>query len=84
MSKYKVNDKGVRVTVAFNGSAEILGNRDADTDLLAEIAIYSKDPTLIGLFEKLPTIEEWDAIKGKEFVANQTVRGVEEVPAKKP
>ena len=74
MSKYKVNDKGTRTAVAFNGSAEILANRDADTDVLAEIAVYSNDQTLIGLFEKLPTIEEWEAIKGKEFVENQPPR----------
>jgi hypothetical protein len=74
MSTYKVNENGKKVAVGFNNSAGTLIGRETEWDVLAEIAVYSKDQTLIGLFEKLPSIEEWDRIKGIAFVENQSTQ----------
>ena len=74
MSKYQINKEALKaqVAVGFNNSADILNNREPEWDILAEIAVYSQDPTLIKLFESLPTIEEWDKLKAAGFVAKQS------------
>ncbi len=82
MSTYTVNKKGLDTAVGFNNAAGVLSTREPEWDKLAEIAVYSKDQTLIGLFEKLPSIEEWDRLKAENFINNQTVADATQVAAK--
>lgn len=53
--------------VGFNNSLLPLGKRD-DLDKLAEMAVRSKDQSLIDLFETVPTLKELDKAKAAKFL----------------
>ena len=53
--------------VGFNNSTTPLGYRD-DLDKLAEIAIQSNDPSLLELFEEIPSLEKLYEEKGKKLI----------------
>jgi hypothetical protein len=64
---FKIKEEHKTRVVAFNNSGLPLGKRK-DLDVLAEIALRSEDPTLINLFEDLPTLETFVKNKSKELV----------------
>ena len=53
--------------VGFNNSTTPLGYRD-DLDKLAEISIQSNDPSLLELFEEIPSLEKLYEEKGKKLI----------------
>lgn len=53
--------------IGYNGSIAKLKDR-ADHDDLMEIALNSQDPSLLKVFVKVPTAEEWIAYKGAKFI----------------
>jgi len=57
MALAKIKKEHETTVVAFGNSGLPLGQRD-DIDQLAIIAQESKNPSLLALFEKLPTLAE--------------------------
>lgn len=53
--------------VGFNNSAAPLGQRN-DLDKLMQIALDSQSPSLLKLFSKIPTEQEWLDYKGEKFI----------------
>lgn len=63
----KIKEQYKDKVVGFNNSTTPLGNRD-DLDKLAEISIQSNDPSLLELFEEIPSLEKLYEEKGKKLI----------------
>lgn len=63
----KIKEQYKDKVVGFNNSTTPLGYRD-DLDKLAEIAIQSNDPSLLELFEEIPSLEKLYEEKGKKLI----------------
>ena len=63
----KIKEQYKDKVVGFNNSTTPLGYRD-DLDKLAEIAIQSNDPSLLELFEEIPSLETLYEEKGKKLI----------------
>lgn len=63
----KIKEQYKNKVVGFNNSTTPLGYRD-DLDKLAEIAIQSNDPSLLELFEEIPSLEKLYEEKGKKLI----------------
>ena len=63
----KIKEQYKDKVVGFNNSTTPLGYRD-DLDKLAEIAIQSNDPSLLELFEEIPSLEKLIEEKGKKLI----------------
>lgn len=63
----KIKSQFKSLQVGYNGSVEPLDKRNDHLDLLAE-AIASKSPTLLNIFESIPTQEELDFLMGENFL----------------
>ena len=63
----KIKEQYKVKVVGFNNSTTPLGYRD-DLDKLAEIAIQSNDPSLLELFEEIPSLEKLYEEKGKKLI----------------
>ena len=63
----KIKEQYKDTVVGFNNSTTPLGYRD-DLDKLAEIAIQSNDPSLLELFEEIPSLEKLYEEKGKKLI----------------
>lgn len=66
-TKAKIKAEFKDVQIGFNNSGVPLGMRD-DIDILAKIAIESKDPTLLNLFETIPSRNEILEAAGEKFL----------------
>ena len=64
----KIKEQYKDKVVGFNNSTTPLGYRD-DLDKLAEISIQSNDPSLLELFEEIPSLEKLYEEKGKKLIA---------------
>ena len=62
-----IKEKYKKKVVGYNGSTTPLGERN-DINILAEIALSSNDPSLLELFEEIPTVEELRNKKGKKLI----------------
>jgi len=67
MAAAKIKKEHKDRVVGFNNSVQPLGERD-DLDKLAEIAVRSKDQSLLDLFESVPTLKELDKAKTAKFL----------------
>lgn len=63
----KIKEQYKDKVVGFNNSTTPLGYRD-DLDKLAEISIQSNDPSLLELFEEIPSLEKLYEEKGKKLI----------------
>ena len=63
----KIKEQYKDKVVGFNNSTTPLGYRD-DLDKLAEIAVQSNDPSLLELFEEIPSLEKLYEEKGKKLI----------------
>lgn len=63
----KIKEQYKDKVVGFNNSTTPLGYRD-DLNKLAEIAIQSNDPSLLELFEEIPSLEKLYEEKGKKLI----------------
>lgn len=63
----KIKEQYKDKVVGFNNSTTPLGYRH-DLDKLAEIAIQSNDPSLLELFEEIPSLEKLYEEKGKKLI----------------
>ena len=63
----KIKEQYKDKVVGFNNSTTPLGYRD-DLDKLAEISIQSNDPSLLELFEEIPSLEKLDEENGKKLI----------------
>ena len=63
----KIKEQYKDKVVGFNNSTIPLGYRD-DLDKLAEISIQSNDPSLLELFEEIPSLEKLYEEKGKKLI----------------
>ena len=63
----KLKERYKDKVVGFNNSTTPLGYRD-DLDKLAEISIQSNDPSLLELFEEIPSLEKLYEEKGKKLI----------------
>ena len=63
----KIKSKFKDRVVGFNNSALPLGERE-DLDVLADIAVRSGDPSLLEVFEKVPTTKDLEAHKSAKFL----------------
>jgi hypothetical protein len=67
MSIAKIKAECKDVQIGFNGSGLPLGMRE-DIDELALLAVQSQDPTLLALFETIPSEKELLESKGASFL----------------
>ena len=63
----KIKEQYKDKVVGFNNSTTPLGYRD-DLDKLAEISIQINDPSLLELFEEIPSLEKLYEEKGKKLI----------------
>ena len=63
-----IKEKYKKKVVGYNGSTTPLGERN-DINILAEIALSSNDPSLLELFEQIPTLEELRNKKGEKLIS---------------
>lgn len=63
----KIKEQYKDKVIGFNNSTTPLGYRD-DLDKLAEISIQSNDPSLLELFEEIPSLEKLYEEKGKKLI----------------
>lgn len=67
MPKIKIKEEFKMAQVGFNGSGLPLGLRD-DLHVLAQLAIESKDQSLLNMFETLPSLEDCKEEAGEKFL----------------
>lgn len=72
MAKAIIKKEHLRTIVAFGKSGLPLGQRN-DIDELAILAVKSKDPSLIGLFEYLPTLQELQSGSVEEVLKDNPI-----------
>jgi hypothetical protein len=82
MSKIKIKNEFKAVQIGFNGSGLPLGMRD-DLDVLAQIAIDTKDESLLSMFENLPSATEIKSEAGDKFLEENPIIEPQPISEKK-
>lgn len=65
----KIKTEFLKKVIGFNNSALPLGERN-DLDVLYELAVSSRNPNLLNLFEDRPDADKADKLKEERVLAN--------------
>lgn len=58
MAEVRIKEEFKKTIIAFGGGGKVALGERKDLDKLAILAHESRDPTLLNLFESLPSLEE--------------------------